>query len=194
MTVHLALVVKHLRDGADTYRRLAEEQAQAVLEAGRLIAESLRKGGTIFLFGNGGSAADAQHIAAEFVGRFRHERRPRPAIALTTDSSALTAIANDYGFEQVFARQLRALGQKGDIAIAISTSGNSANVLAAVHVAKELGLAALGFTGGDGGKLKSECDLAIVVPSTDVAHIQEGHIACFHALGDVVDLELGDTR
>lgn len=194
MTVNLALVVKHLRDGADTYRRLAEEQAQILLEAARIITESLRKGGTVFLFGNGGSAAQAQHIAGEFVGRFRRERRALPAIALTADSSALTAIGNDYGFEQLFARQLEGLARKGDVAIAISTSGNSPNVLRAVAAAKGIGVTTIGFTGGTGGKLRAECDVCLVVPSDDSAHIQEGHIACFHALCEVIDLELGEAR
>jgi D-sedoheptulose 7-phosphate isomerase len=194
MTVTLAIVVKHLRDGAEIHRRLAEEQALIVLEAARMITESLAAGGRILLFGNGGSAATAQHIAAEFVGRFRRERQPLPAMALAGDTASVTAISNDFGFEDIFARQLQGLATRGDVAIAISASGNSPNVLKAVAVAREMGVTVIGFTGTPGGKLRTAVDLALVVPAEDVAYVQEGHLACFHALCDVIEIDLAPER
>ena len=160
-----------------------------------LIAGALREGRKLLLFGNGGSAADAQHIAAELVGRFLRERRPLPAIALTTDTSALTAISNDYGFEDVFARQVRALGTRGDVALAISTSGRSANVLRAVEAAREVGLKVVALTGGDGGTLACAADVALrVSASTLSARIQETHILIGHVICELVDQRLfGDA-
>lgn len=147
----------------------------------------LREGRKILLFGNGGSAADSQHIAAELVSRFRRERAALPAIALTTDTSILTAISNDYGFEEVFARQVEALGQEGDVVLGISTSGNSPNVLNAVRKAAEIGMKTVGFTGQDGGKLKECVDVCFRVPSQSTPHIQEVHIAVAHALCEVIE-------
>jgi D-sedoheptulose 7-phosphate isomerase len=143
------------------------------------------------LCGNGGSAADSQHIAAEMTGRFIKDRKPLPAIALTTDTSALTCIANDYSFEDVFSRQVSALGQPGDILIAISTSGNSGNVIKAMWVAKELGIIIIALTGCDGGKMTSLADLSVVVPSHTTARIQEAHIFIGHLLCGAVELQLG---
>ena len=160
-----------------------------------LIADALRDGRKLLLFGNGGSAADAQHIAAELVGRFMRERRGLPAIALTTDTSALTAISNDYGFDDVFARQVRALGTRGDVALAISTSGRSPNVLRAVEAAREVGLKVVALTGGDGGALAGKADVTLrVSASTLSARIQETHILIGHVICELVDQRLfGDA-
>jgi D-sedoheptulose 7-phosphate isomerase len=156
----------------------------------------LAGGGTLAFAGNGGSAADAQHIAAELVGRFIDERRGLPAIALTTDTSALTAISNDYGYDEVFARQVRALGRAGDVAVAISTSGRSPSVLRAVAAARELGMRTIGLTGGDGGALVSAVDVALrVSASTLSCRIQEVHILAGHVICELVDRKLfGTTR
>lgn len=156
-----------------------------------VIVSAFKRGNKLLLFGNGGSAADAQHIAAEFVNRFRIERPPLPALALTTDSSALTAIGNDSDYSQVFAKQVRALGKAGDIALAISTSGNSANVLAAVDVCRELNIITVGLTGGGGGKLATKVDhLLCVGTSGDTARIQETHILIGHVICESVDAAL----
>jgi D-sedoheptulose 7-phosphate isomerase len=151
------------------------------------ICLALDSGNKVLLYGNGGSAADAQHIAAEWIGRFLRERRPLPAIALTTDTSVLTATGNDYGFDQIFARQVRALGRKGDIAVAISTSGNSMNVLLATDVAREIGMVTVGLTGSDGGKLGSRVQYHLNVPHKLSARIQEVHIMIGHILCELVD-------
>jgi D-sedoheptulose 7-phosphate isomerase len=160
--------------------------------AGR-IAQALRSGGKVLLAGNGGSAADAQHIAAEFVGRFVNDRAPLAAIALTTDTSALTAIGNDYGFEQVFERQIRALGRKGDVFWAISTSGRSQNVIAALKAARELGLVTVGFTRDAQTPMHALCDVVIAVPSEETALIQQIHITAAHAICVLVERELFDA-
>jgi D-sedoheptulose 7-phosphate isomerase len=167
------------------------EQADALSRAGELLVEALRAGHKLLLFGNGGSAADAQHIAAELVGRLQRERRPLPALALTTDTSALTAIGNDYGYDEVFARQLRALGAAGDVAIAISTSGRSPNVLRAVEACHAVGVRVVGLTGGDGGALAGMADVALRVSASRVANrIQETHILIGHVLCELVDRAL----
>ena len=152
---------------------------------------SLRIGGKLMLCGNGGSAADSQHLAAEFTGRFIKDRPPIAAIALSTDTSALTCIANDYSFDAIFARQVQAIGKPGDCLIAISTSGNSGNVLAAVAAAKALGISCIGLLGRDGGKLQAVCDISIVVPSQVTARIQEAHILIGHSLCGAVEQQLG---
>src|SRR3989454_8008544 len=168
-----------------------QENADALERAVDLVAEALGAGRKLLLFGNGGSAADAQHLAAELVGRFQRERRPLPAIALTTDTSALTAIANDYGYDQVFARQVRALGAAGDVAIALSTSGNSPNVLRAVEACREKGLHVIGLTGGDGGALAPVVDASLrVSASTRSMRIQETHILIGHVICEMVDRRL----
>ena len=156
-----------------------------------LCAQSIRAGGKILFFGNGGSAADAQHLAAELTGRYTKDRDPIAAIALTTDTSALTAIGNDYGYEYVFSRQLKALGKKGDVAIGISTSGKSPSVIEAFKVAKELGVHIAGFVGGTGGLMKDWADPLIIVPSTITARIQEMHILLGHSLCAALEQELG---
>jgi D-sedoheptulose 7-phosphate isomerase len=150
----------------------------------------LVRGNKVLLFGNGGSAADAQHIAAEWMGRFQFERQPYPAIALTTDTSILTAIGNDYGFDRVFERQIQALGQKGDIALAISTSGNSPNVLSATDAATEAGLITVGLTGKDGGRLGAKVRYHLNVPHTLSARVQEVHIMIGHILCELVESDL----
>ena len=185
-----SLIVQRLRESGELKKRLADEQAEAIGRATQAIVTALAGGGKVMLFGNGGSAADAQHIAAEFVGRFARERTPLPALALTTDTSVLTALSNDYGFEHVFARQVQALGRPGDVAVAISTSGRSPNVLAGVQVAREIGLTTIGLTGGDGGELARLVDIPIVVPSTDTARIQECHITIGHIFCEAVEMAL----
>ena len=176
-----------LREGAELRLSLVDTCAPAIVAAGEAIIACFQRGGKLLLFGNGGSAADAQHIAAEFVGRFVRERRSLPAIALTTDTSALTAIGNDYGYEHVFARQIEGLGQAGDIALAISTSGRSPSVLRAVEAARVLGMTTIGLTGGDGGPLAQAVDIAIVVPPAKTARIQECHLAIEHILCELVE-------
>ncbi len=154
---------------------------------GELAVGALQGGGRVLLCGNGGSAADAQHIAAELVGRFAHARRGLPALALTTDSSALTSIGNDFGFERIFARQVEALARKGDILIGISTSGNSRNVIEAVEVARAMGVTTLGLLGGSGGALKDMVDHPLIVPSTETPRIQECHILIGHIWCAMID-------
>ena len=152
-----------------------------------LIVETLQRGGKVLIAGNGGSAADAQHIAGEFVSRFHYDRPGLAAIALTTDTSILTAIGNDYGYERLFSRQVQALGRADDVFIGISTSGNSANVLAALATAKELNLKTIGFTGVTGGQMASICDIALRMPSKETPKIQEGHIAIGHIICGLVE-------
>ncbi|HWQ12729.1 MAG TPA: D-sedoheptulose 7-phosphate isomerase [Roseiflexaceae bacterium] len=170
--------------------RLAESQAPAVARIADLISQTFRAGGKLLLFGNGGSAADAQHVAAEFVSRFKLERRALPAIALSTDTSILTGIGNDYHFDQVFARQVRALARPDDLAVGISTSGNSPDVLNAVVAARECGARTVGFTGARGGRLRDLVDLCFHAPSDDTALIQQAHLAAWHAICLVVEQDL----
>jgi len=184
------VVRQQLVDGARLRERVAAEMAEPVVVAAKRLVTCLRAGHKVLLCGNGGSAADAQHLAAELVGRYTRERRGWPAIALTTDTSALTAIGNDYGYERIFDRQVEALGQAGDVLIAISTSGNSPNVLAAVARARAQGLYTLGFAGRDGGLLATACDLCLPVPHAETARIQELHITLGHILCDLVEAAL----
>ena len=170
----------------------ARSLAEPVADAAERIVAALRAGHKVLLCGNGGSAADAQHIAAELVGRYIRERRGLPAIALTTDTSALTAIGNDYGFDRIFVRQVEALAQAGDVLIAISTSGNSPNVLQAVAMARKLGLATIGLSGRDGGALAGAVDLCLVAPHEETARIQEVHITIGHILCDLVEAAMVD--
>ena len=174
-------------------REIFDEHAQVFEEArGRLLPElqraaelaeaCLAEGHRVLVCGNGGSAADAQHFAAELVGRFERDRRALPAVALTVDTSLLTAVGNDHGFDQIFARQVEALGAPGDLLVAISTSGNSANVLRAAEKGREMGCRSIGLTGEDGGELAAQVDVLIAVPSRTVARIQEVHELCLHAL------------
>jgi D-sedoheptulose 7-phosphate isomerase len=169
-----------------------EVLASPITTAAERMAQCLRDGGKLLLCGNGGSAADCQHIAAEFTGRFQRERAPLAALALTTDTSALTCIGNDYGFEQVFARQVQALGRAGDCLVGISTSGRSPNVVHAMRAARERGLSTIGLLGRDGGELAALCDLAVIVPGDDTARIQEAHLFIEHAWCGLVEHALSD--
>ncbi len=162
--------------------KVIAEMQPAMLVAIQLARQALANGGKLLLFGNGGSAADAQHIATELSGRFRKERPALAALALTTDTSALTAIGNDYGFEAVFSRQVEALAKPEDLLVAISTSGNSANVIQAIHRGKGIGCQVVGFTSASGGAMLSLCDICLAVPATDTARIQEMHILLGHIL------------
>jgi D-sedoheptulose 7-phosphate isomerase len=170
--------------------QFAAEQGETVVAAARRLAEVLRTGGKLLLFGNGGSAADAQHLAAEFVNRFQVERPPLAALALTTDTSILTAVANDYDFLQIFAKQVQALGRPGDLAWGFSTSGNSPNVVAGLKKARELGLSTLALSGRSGGPVAQAAELALIVPSQETPRIQEVHITIGHVLCDLVDFIL----
>lgn len=163
------------------------EYVKTIEKIGQSCVVSILGGGKIMFAGNGGSAADAQHWAAELIARFNYDRPSIAAIALTTDTSALTAIGNDYGYEYSFSRQVEGLGRSGDVLIAISTSGNSPNILKAVEVAKAKGIYTIGFTGKDGGKLKEECDFCLVIPSNETAHIQEGHAVVGHILCNIIE-------
>jgi len=158
-----------------------------IKEIADLLIDSLRKGGKVIVFGNGGSASDSQHIAAELIGRFKKDRTALAAISLTTNTSILTALANDYGYEVVFAKQIEALGQKNDIAIAISTSGKAKNVVMGLKQAKKNGLKTIALTGGDGGEIAKMADAALVVPSNITARIQEAHITVGHILCELVE-------
>lgn len=178
----------------ETKRKFLEAHKKSLLSAIASVCETLRSGNKILIFGNGGSAADAQHIAAEFVGRYQGERKPLAAVALTTDTSILTAVSNDYSYDEVFVRQIKALGRKGDLAWAISTSGNSRNVIKAIQSAKEMGLRTLGMTGKDGGELAGICEISLVVPSQTTSRIQETHILLAHLVCEAVDLELFGVR
>ena len=179
-----------VRDSQDVQSRFFATHRTTILEAARTLAAAFRAGNKVLLFGNGGSAADAQHIAAEFVGRFIPERPALPALSLAVDPSAVTAIGNDYGFDRVFARQIEAHGRKGDVAIGISTSGNSANVLAALGEAGSAGLHTMGFTGESGGRMPEVASVLFRVPSKRTPRIQETHILLGHVLAELADREL----
>jgi phosphoheptose isomerase len=181
------LITSRLIEGAELRRDFAGSCAPLVEQAAAAMEECLRDGHRVLVVGNGGSAADAQHLAAELIGRFGKERAPLPAIALTTDTSVLTAIGNDYGFDEVFARQVQALAQPGDVLLALSTSGGSLNVINAVHAARSARAATVALTGEDGSELASSVDVGIVVPSTDTARIQEIHIAVVHILCELIE-------
>jgi D-sedoheptulose 7-phosphate isomerase len=183
------------RDSAAVKLRFAEQYAPRIEAAAQRMADALQRGGKLLFFGNGGSAADAQHLAGEFVNKFLRDRGALAAVALTTDTSVLTSIGNDLGFDQVFARQVEALARPGDVVVAISTSGNSPNVLRGVEAARRLGCTTVGMTGGSGGLLAAIVDEAFVVPSSETPRIQETHITLGHALCATVDeilLSTGD--
>lgn len=174
-------------ESAETKLKFVAEHTDRIQKLADLLAETFRKGNKVLLFGNGGSATDASHVAAEFVGRYRRERAPLAAIALSADQAKLTCIANDYGYAEVFARQVQALGRPGDVAIGISTSGNSPNVLKGLQAARAQGLVTVAWTGGTGGKLVGLADHVFIVPSTVVARIQETHHTLGHVLCELVD-------
>jgi len=187
MLDHISAIVN---DSLETKRRFFEAHAGEVERAAKMIAAAFKAGGKLLLFGNGGSAADAQHIAGELVNRFLLERRALPAVALSTDGGVLTCIANDTGFENVFARQVEALGAKGDACLAISTSGTSPNIVAACEQAREQGISVIGLLGRDGGSVKSLCDLALIVEGNDTQRIQETHNLIGHILCELIEAEM----
>lgn len=174
-------------DHIDVIKKLNETNSDLICSIAETIIERLKSGSKLIFMGNGGSASDAQHLSAEFVGRFLKERQPLAAISLSTDTSALTAIGNDYGFDKIFVRQINGLAKKGDIVFGITTSGNSPNVLKAIEAANSLDCITIGLTGRDGGKLKDFCNKTIVVPSNVTARIQEAHILIGHILCEIVD-------
>lgn len=182
--------IKAFEESAEVKRRFVREHADRIVQVAQLITRALREGRKVLLFGNGGSATDASHIAAEFVGRYHRDRAALPALALGTDMAALTCIANDYEYAEIFARQIAAHGQKGDIAIAISTSGNSSNVLKGVEAARARGLITVGWTGGTGGKLAGLVDHCFIVPSAVTARVQESHITLGHVLCELIEESL----
>lgn len=179
---------KQIAESCEVKQNLSAEFLSRLCALCDRTATALKDGHCVFFCGNGGSAADAQHLAAEFVGRFRRERNPLPSLALTTNTSLLSAIANDYGYEQVFSRQIEAFGKAGDILVAISTSGNSPNVLLAAREARKRGIHAVGLTGRSGGSLRQEVDVLLNVPSEDTPRIQETHILVGHIFCDLVEI------
>ena len=181
------LFMDHIEKHMDLVRTFAELYADPLVEMANQVTRAFREGARLFIFGNGGSAADAQHIAAEFINKMTRERKPLPAIALTTDSSVLTCISNDISFEDVFSRQLAALGSTGDLALGITTSGNSPNIFKGIEKAAELGMTTFAFLGGDGGLLKGRADYEIFIPHRDTPRIQEIHILAGHILCRLVE-------
>jgi D-sedoheptulose 7-phosphate isomerase len=167
-----------------------QSQGEAIIAIAKAVITCLKKGGKVMLAGNGGSAADSQHLAAELVGRFQKNRKALAAVALTTDTSLITAVANDFGFENIFSRQVEALARKNDLLVAISTSGNSPNVIAAVKSAKRLKIKTVAFTGCDGGRLAKLADISLIVPSHNTARVQEAHITVGHAICQLVEDEI----
>ncbi len=180
-TIHSALIAHQ------TLIARLDPLVPAIQSVGERLRTCLQNGGKILLMGNGGSAADCQHIAAEIVGRYKRERKGLPAIALTTDSSILTSVGNDYGFEHIFSRQIEALCNEGDVVIGISTSGNSANIVAGIETARSLGAHTVGLTGAGGGRLASLCDTTLAMPSGDTPRVQEAHILIGHILCDLIE-------
>lgn len=176
-----------MRESAEIHLQAADEVAESAAQAAGAIHKALQAGGKVLFCGNGGSAADAQHLAAELAGRLRRERRGLAAIALTVNASVLTAVSNDYGYEMVFARQVEALGRSGDVLVGISTSGSSPNVVRALERGKAEGLMTVGFMGRNGGSMKEHCDLVVTAPSDDTQRIQEIHIAVGHAVCELVE-------
>jgi D-sedoheptulose 7-phosphate isomerase len=184
---------KNLESSLEVHKRLIETCLPAMTVAADALIAAYRGGHKALFFGNGGSASDAQHLAAEFLGRYLRERRPMPAVALDTNTSAMTAIANDYGYENVFSRQLQALAVAGDVAVGISTSGNSRSVLEALSMARNLGLYTIGLSGAAGGRMRELVDVLIAAPSNDTPRIQECHILVGHALCDAVEFAVAEA-
>ncbi len=190
----MRFIKESLLESAELKRKVAETMADSIQKAIDVISDVLKSGKKILLMGNGGSAADAQHIAAELVSRFKKERKAIPAISLSTDTSILTAIGNDYGFEKVFERQIEALGEKGDVVIGISTSGNSENVYRAMKLSKEMGLTTIGLLGNNGGKIKELSDISLIVPSKNTPRIQETHITIGHIICEGVERKVYEQQ
>lgn len=183
-------IKQQLLESAAVKQRVAETLTEQIAEAARMIIESYRNDGKLILFGNGGSAADAQHLAAELVGRFKMERAALPAIALSVNTSIVTALGNDYDYDIIFARQIEAWVKSGDIVIGLSTSGNSSNVISGIEKANSLDAKTIGLTGRDGGQLAKIVDLALIVPSADTPRIQEAHITIGHVICDIIERTL----
>lgn len=180
-------IIKAFEDSIEVKKRFAKDNTALIAEVSKVIADAFSEGRKLLLFGNGGSACDASHIAAEFVNRFKKDRPGLPAIALNTDTAVLTSISNDYDYSEIFARQVKTLGQAGDLALAISTSGGSKNVLKAVEAAKKKGIKTIAFTGQKGDKFAAKCDYAFVVASEDTPRIQETHITLAHIICQMVE-------
>ncbi|HUL30948.1 MAG TPA: D-sedoheptulose 7-phosphate isomerase [Thermodesulfobacteriota bacterium] len=184
------IILKRFKESSEVRTRFLKENLPKLLDVIKLVAHAFEAGNKLFFFGNGGSAADAQHMAAEFVNRYIMSRPPLPAIALTTDTSILTSVSNDFTFDEIFAKQIRALGKEGDVAIGITTSGNSPNIIKAFEVAKEMEMKTVAFTGNDGGAIGKMANFALVVPSTSTPRIQEAHILIGHILCEMVEHSL----
>jgi len=183
-------VKQFLKTSGDLKYQVAETLSGEILHAAHAIRDIISAGGKLLLMGNGGSAADSQHIAAELIGRFKKERKAIPALALTVDSSSLTALGNDYGFEFIFSRQIEALANPNDAVVGISTSGNSKNIIRALNLAREIGAKTIGLMGNDGGGMKDCVDIGIIVPSNDTARIQEVHITIGHIICEIIEQDL----
>jgi len=184
------IVLKRFKESSEVKTRFLKENLSKLLDVIKLVSKSFEAGNKLFFFGNGGSAADAQHLAAEFVNRYLIDRPPLPAIALTTDTSILTSISNDFSFNEIFSKQLKALGKEGDVAIGISTSGNSSNIIKAFEVAKEMGMKTVALTGNDGGAIAKMANVSLIVSSTSTPRIQEAHILIGHILCEMVEHQL----
>jgi D-sedoheptulose 7-phosphate isomerase len=184
------IILKRFKESSEVKTRFLKENLAKLLDVIKLVSRAFEGGNKLFFFGNGGSAADAQHMAAEFVNRYIMNRPPLPAIALTTDTSILTSVSNDIAFSEIFAKQLRALGKEGDVAIGITTTGNSPNIIKAFEVAKEMGMKTVAFTGNDGGAIGKMVDFPLVVPSNSTPRIQEAHILIGHILCEMVEHSL----
>lgn len=182
-----SFIAKQLQDHLALFQKMEAELTAPVAELAERLIETFKIGNKLLIMGNGGSAADAQHFAGEIVSRFRIERPGLPAIALSTDTSIITAIGNDYGFERIFSRQVEALAVPGDAVIGISTSGNSPNVQKALEVARQAGCTTIGLLGKDGGSIKAVCDIPLIIPSNDTPRVQEGHITVIHILCDLIE-------
>ena len=188
-------IIEHFQESIRVKQAFLRDNLETLTQAIDVLARAFQRGNKLLLFGNGGSAADAQHIAAEFVNRFMIERPPLPAIAFTTDTSILTSIANDYSYNEVFAKQVQALGKKGDVAVALSTSGNSSNVIAAIDACKKIDITTIGLTGGSGGQMFGKVDLLLnVSEGRNSARIQETHILVAHVICDLVDQRLFPSK
>ena len=185
-----SLIQSALKTSANVHAATARGQAKTIAQAAQAMIAAMKKGRKIIWFGNGGSATQSQHMAAEFVGRFSKDRRSLPSISLTENIASVTAIANDYDYESIFARQLEGLAHRGDVAVGLSTSGSSLNVLAAFHKAKAMGLTTIGLTSAKGARMKASCDICILVPSTTTARIQEVHLTIGHILCELVEAAL----
>ena len=190
ITTTMERVKQLLKTSGDLKHQVAETLSEEILYAAHSIRDCLSAGGKLLLMGNGGSAADSQHIAAELIGRFKKERKAIPALALTVDSSSLTALGNDYGFESIFSRQIEALANSNDAIIGISTSGNSKNIIRALNLARKIGAKTIGLMGNTGGSMKDCVDIGIIVPSNDTARIQEVHITIGHIICEIIEQDL----